>query len=152
MHAGRRSTVSRAVREIAQAQVESGQDREVSFDESIARVSDGAFTRRSLLKAGAVAGAGLAVASTGAAEAFAKSRRLSRPKATPHNARVVVVGAGLAGVTATLRLAQQGVNVRATRRASGSAGAAGRRAGSDGQTRSTAASSSTRATSISASW
>ena len=74
MHAGRRSTVSRAVREIAQAQIESGEDREVSFDESIARVSDGAFTRRSLLKAGAVAGAGLAVASSGAAEAFAKSR------------------------------------------------------------------------------
>jgi monoamine oxidase len=111
MHAGRRSTVSRAVREIARSQVESGEDADISFEDAVDRATRDVFSRRSLLKAGAVAGAGLAVASTGAAEAFAKSRRLARPKSTPHDAKVVVVGAGLAGVTATLRLAQQGVNV-----------------------------------------
>jgi monoamine oxidase len=74
-------------------------------------VQERALSRRDFLKAGGTLGAGLALAAC-------TPRPAPRPTASPasrptaHDARVVVVGAGLAGITAAHQLAQAGVHVQ----------------------------------------
>ncbi|MFH8474146.1 flavin monoamine oxidase family protein [Streptomyces sp. NPDC018000] len=63
-------------------------------------------TRRGVLRGALAAGGALAATAMLPASAEAMGRQ------TPHDARIVVVGAGLAGLTCAYRLAQQGVRVR----------------------------------------
>lgn len=93
MHGGRRSPLARALRDEARADLTPAPR----------------LTRRELLKAGGVLGAGAVLA---ACTHDAQRPSASRPAAvTPHDARVVVVGAGLAGVTVAYRLARAGIRV-----------------------------------------
>jgi monoamine oxidase len=66
-----------------------------------------AWTRRDVLRRGGAIGAGLALGAGPAARALARLERV-----TPHDPRVVVVGAGLAGLTAAYRLRLAGVRAR----------------------------------------
>jgi monoamine oxidase len=70
-------------------------------------MTESTLTRRGLLGAGAAGGAGALLARVPDAEA---AKRKKRKLATRH-ADVVVIGAGLAGLTAALRLVQQGKSV-----------------------------------------
>ena len=57
-------------------------------------------------------GGALAITPWGTIRGRAPERPFASQRTTPHDARVAIVGAGLAGLTAAYRLAQQGVNVR----------------------------------------
>ncbi|MDP9243157.1 MAG: FAD-dependent oxidoreductase [Actinomycetota bacterium] len=88
----------------------------VTIESALDRVERRTLSRRDLLKRGGVLGAGLglagvtgAAASAVAAPAEHPGRRSSRW--SEHDPRVVVVGAGLAGVTAAYQLAKQGIRV-----------------------------------------
>ncbi len=116
---GRRQPLARAIRELAQIGLEAGDDSPVTFEEALARVTTkaepGYISRRDLLKIGGAFGAAWALeaCTSGGPKTPARSSaplRTSTP--TAHDARVVVVGAGLAGVTAAYRLAQAGVGVQ----------------------------------------
>jgi monoamine oxidase len=80
---------------------------EVCAAESGTVVSSGQ-TRRAFLARAAAAGAGIALAAPIAGVAAAATRRERRHQAR-HGARVVIVGAGLAGLTCAYRLRQRGV-------------------------------------------
>ena len=72
-----------------------------------------AWTRREFLRAGGMLGAGLALAAcTGGSKRERGSAPPPSTRPTVSGARVVVVGAGLAGLTAAYRLAQAGAVVR----------------------------------------
>jgi Flavin containing amine oxidoreductase len=76
-------------------------------DDVRGRITPATYSRRELLRMGGALGAGLALtACTGG-----RMARTSRP--TAHDPRVVVVGAGLAGLTAAYRVTQAGVPVLA---------------------------------------
>jgi monoamine oxidase len=120
---GRKSWFARAVREhaLAQGRRRPG-DPPITFDETLERhwaslrspapdPLTAGISRRDLLKAGGVLGAGLALAActTGSNAAPSPASPGSPPSGTPHDARVVVVGAGLAGTTAAYRLMQVGI-------------------------------------------
>jgi monoamine oxidase len=89
------------MREYALAKIGSGSD-----------ASPPSWTRREVLRMGGALGAGMALAACtpGARSSPSPASPSSRP--TPHDPRVVVVGAGLAGLTAAYRLAQAGVAVQ----------------------------------------
>ncbi|MGZ8592996.1 MAG: flavin monoamine oxidase family protein [Actinomycetota bacterium] len=72
---------------------------------------DATWSRRDVLRAGGALGAGLAL---GPRALAASGREALAPleRATPHDARVVVVGAGLAGLTAAYRLRLARVRAR----------------------------------------
>jgi hypothetical protein len=104
------------MREYVQLDIESGGEREPSFDEAIDRVERGSVSRRELLKMGGAFGAAFALAacstrnSKGGSSAGSAPFRTASP--TAHDARIVVIGAGLAGTTAAYRLSQQGLPVQ----------------------------------------
>jgi monoamine oxidase len=86
-------------------------DPPIAFEDTTARLEGeartpgwptGPISRRDLLRAGGVLGAGVALAACTTSSA--------RP--TPHDARVVVVGAGLAGTAAAYQLHRVGVRVQ----------------------------------------
>ena len=101
MPGGRRSPMLRAVRELARVRESVGHDRPLSLDEAI--------SRRDFLRVGGVLGAGAAVGGLAACTIG----RDDRPAPSPSSggARVVVVGAGLAGLTCADRLSSAGVSV-----------------------------------------
>jgi len=72
-------------------------------------VESGSITRRRLLETGAAAGAGAVLA--GVPGAAAAKRGHHRPGRHSHRADVVVVGAGLAGLTAAREIARKGHSV-----------------------------------------
>ena len=87
-----------------------GDNRTISFDEAVGQVARGAITRRDFLRLGGALGAAFALSSCTSGNPKPAPQRPSG--LTPHDARVVVVGAGLAGITAAYRLAQAGVHVQ----------------------------------------
>jgi len=88
---------------------------EVTIEDALDRVHRRTLTRRELLARGGALGAGLGLAglsaSAAAAAAAPKSGSRRRGRWSEHEPRVVVVGAGLAGVTAAYQLSQLGVRV-----------------------------------------
>ena len=110
---GRKSLLARAFREHSLAERRRVGSRPVALDEVLAGLEGGTLTRRELLRYGGVLGAGLALAScTPSGLPAASVGPTGGSSATPHDARVVVVGAGLAGTTAAYRLSQAGVAVQ----------------------------------------
>lgn len=105
-----RSVEDRLLRGLVQWRLRSGVDREISLDEAIAR--SGLLSRRNFLRVSALGGvaAGLsACTSDGSSESGPASSAGPRDEGAP---RVVVVGAGLAGLTAAYRLHQAAVAVQ----------------------------------------
>jgi monoamine oxidase len=116
MHGGRKSPLGRALREHAWAEAKRGpDDPPLDFDETLATFQKPGLSRRDLLKAGGLLGAGVALAActkTGKAVDGLASASAPASVPTPHDARVVVVGAGLAGVSAAYQLSKAGVHVQ----------------------------------------
>jgi len=85
-------------------------------DEAVNHSLPGALSRREVLRLGGAFGASVALAACTGAPSRSPSPGETKPAGssspTAHDARVVVVGAGLAGITAAYRLAQQGVHVQ----------------------------------------
>lgn len=109
MSAGRLPPLARLVRAYVRVRMGASPPREPP-DVLWGRLSE-TMSRRDLLRIGGVVGLGLAVSGcTGGAAEVSRSVP-ARHRTTPHDARVVVVGAGLAGVTAAYRLAAAGVSV-----------------------------------------
>ena len=116
MHGGRRSRLGLAFKEHAQAELRRPpEDPPLSLEATIDRLEIESrdpdpdrrllsVSRRDLLKAGGVLGAGFALAAC-----TTKSSAGSVKKPTPHDARVVIVGAGLAGTAAAYQLGRAGV-------------------------------------------
>jgi monoamine oxidase len=99
------------MREYVQIDLERRGDREPTLEEAFDRVERGSLSRRRFLALGGAAGA--AAALTACVPRRAETTPLPEAAAVkPHGARVVVIGAGLAGTTAAYRLARAGVHVR----------------------------------------
>jgi monoamine oxidase len=119
MHGGRKSKLGLAYKEHAQAELRRApEDPPLSFEETLERLEAESrdpdpdrrllsVSRRDLLKAGGVLGAGFALAAC-----TTKSSALTVKQPTPHDARVVIVGAGLAGTSAAYQLHRAGVPVQ----------------------------------------
>jgi monoamine oxidase len=113
MHGRRKSPLARAYREHAQAERRRGsEDPPFGFEETLERLERPGITRRDALKAGGLLSAGLALAACTPSNNETAASATAPASTTPHDARVVVVGAGLAGMTAAYRLSQAGVPVR----------------------------------------
>ncbi len=107
---GRRTRPSeRAARAYAQALARDG--RRLSADEAHARANARLISRRDLLRAGGMLGAGLVASACLPFRSDAQTPRPSAPIAGD-GPSVAVVGAGLAGLTAAYRLTQAGIAVR----------------------------------------
>src|SRR4051794_9095631 len=87
---------------------------ELRGEDPLAEEVPGGTTRRELLGRSAALGAGLLLAGP-ASRALAASRRERRAQARQQartGARVVIIGAGLAGITCAYRLNQQGIRTQ----------------------------------------
>ncbi|MGZ8567637.1 MAG: flavin monoamine oxidase family protein, partial [Actinomycetota bacterium] len=106
MPGGRRRPLERAFRELADVRRAVGHGRPLSLDEAI-HVA-GELSRRDLLRMGGVAGACLLLA------ACTRDGGSTPPLPSPAEGgpRIVVAGAGLAGLTAAYRLVQAGADVK----------------------------------------
>ena len=116
MPGGRRQPIARALRELGNAQI---RDRSLTPDEALERVHrqhPDRISRRDALKIGAAAAGGLVLAACSPARSSAPptpaSATVPQASATASEARIVVVGAGLAGTTAAYRLSKAGLNVQ----------------------------------------
>lgn len=112
MPGGHRSPDDHLLRAVVQWRLRTGSRRDVSADEVIQHAHT--WTRRALLQSGAALGAGAALSActSGSSSTDASSPSSSPPPESKAGPRVVVVGAGLAGLAAAYRLSQAGVNVR----------------------------------------
>ena len=109
MPGGRRAPIDRALREYARVRRHVGPGRAISLDEAV-HVAE-RLSRRDFLRLGGLAGAGALLASC---DRGGSSDEGPAPGSAPSIAgrdgpRVVVVGAGLAGMTAAYRLHQAGL-------------------------------------------
>jgi len=110
MPGGRRAPIDRALREYARVRRQLGPGRAISFDEAVHVAQR--LSRRDFLRLGGLAGAGavLAACDRGGSPGPEASPRPSNPRAGGRGLpRVVIVGAGLAGMTAAYRLHQAGI-------------------------------------------
>src|SRR5690349_21423839 len=113
MPGGRLSKLAREVREQAQAGCGTGQVDGAPYGDTVERAAREGLSRRGLLRMGGAAGVSAALsACTARSSPAAGAPKTRSPGAAAHAARVVVVGAGLAGTTAAYRLARSGVQVR----------------------------------------
>lgn len=113
MHAGRKSPLARAYREHAMEQARRGSDGPpLEFEETLERFQRPDISRRDLLKAGGLLGAGVALAACTPAAEAKTPKRGSLPDGPATDARVVIVGAGLAGLAAAYQLNRVGVPVQ----------------------------------------
>jgi monoamine oxidase len=104
--------MARAAREYAQALASGAAPSDDTFEDAVRAVDDGSLSRRDLLKRAGLVGGALAITPWSTIGGRAPEGPLAAKRTTPHDARVAVIGAGLAGLTAAYRLAQQGVHVR----------------------------------------
>jgi len=116
MQGGRKSPLARAYREFAIAERRRSSDAEpVDFEAFLAGFRQPGVSRRDVLRASGILGAGMALAactpssSSSSETASSPASPSGSPATTP---RVVVVGAGLAGVTAAYRLSRAGIPVQ----------------------------------------
>ena len=110
MPGGRRAPIDRALREYARVRRQLGPGRAISFDEAVHVAQR--LSRRDFLRLGGLAGAGavLAACDRGGSPGPESSPRPSNARAAGRGLpRVVIVGAGLAGMTAAYRLHQAGI-------------------------------------------
>jgi monoamine oxidase len=106
MPGGRRAPIDRALREYARVRRHIGGGRDISLDEAVHVAQR--LSRRDFLRLGALAGAGavLAACDLGPSEETPTAAPSASVGGEP---RVVIVGAGLAGMTAAYRLHQAGI-------------------------------------------
>jgi monoamine oxidase len=113
MPGGRLSVLARAMREQAQAGSGAGQVDGAASGDAVAPAAREGLSRRGLLRMGGAAGVSVALAAcTARSSPAVGTPKAGTPGAAAPAARVVVVGAGLAGTTAAYRLARSGVQVR----------------------------------------
>src|SRR5690349_12491977 len=114
MPGGRLPPLARAMREYARLDSGAGEAGGRAWcGDAIERAERRVLSRRGLLRAGGAFGVSAALAACTAPGSPARSSPAGSPRAgVAQGARVVVVGAGLAGITAAYRLAQNGVQVR----------------------------------------
>jgi monoamine oxidase len=112
MPGGRRSAEDQLLRSLVLARLRTGVTRDFSSDEALWRAST--LTRRTFLRSTALLGAGLAVAACTSDRSSTRSSASIAPSGigSDNEPQVVVVGAGLAGLTAAYRLNQAGISVR----------------------------------------
>jgi monoamine oxidase len=103
---GRRALLDRAFREYARVRRHLGPGRDISLDEAIHTAHR--LSRRDLLRLGGLAAAGGVLAACDLTSGGSGSSPVS-PIPSTGGPRVVVVGAGLAGLTAAYRLHQAGI-------------------------------------------
>ncbi|HEY6566280.1 MAG TPA: NAD(P)/FAD-dependent oxidoreductase [Actinomycetota bacterium] len=109
MPAGRRSPIDRAMRDLVQVHLRGGDGGAMSVDDAVHRAS--AISRRNFLRYSAVAAGSAVLASctTGSGADQPSVSAAATGSASGDGPRVVIVGAGLAGLTAAYRLHQAGV-------------------------------------------
>ena len=109
MPGGRRAPVDRALREYARVRRHVGPGRAISLDEAVHVAQR--LSRRDFLRLSGIAGAGALLASCdpGGSSDPAPTTGVAPTVAGGDGPRVVIVGAGLAGMTAAYRLHQAGL-------------------------------------------
>jgi monoamine oxidase len=113
MPGGRLSVLARAMREQARAGSGAGQVGGTVPGDAFVPVAREGLSRRGLLRMGGTFGVSVALAAcTARSSPAVGAAKAGTRGGAAQGARVVVVGAGLAGTTAAYRLAQSGVHVR----------------------------------------
>src|SRR6476620_11130138 len=105
MPGGRLQPLARAAREYAQAVASGREPSDDAWEDAVHAVEEGAdgngsLSRRTVLKGAGVVGGAMAVAPWMKRATPARERPIAVRRATPHDPRIAVIGAGLAGLTA----------------------------------------------------
>src|SRR6478672_11052726 len=108
---GRLPPLARAMRSYVQRDLDPSANH-LSFEDVFESEVRHRVSRRDVLKIGGVGGLAAILAACTRSTAASSAGQIAAPGTpTPHDAHVIVVGAGLAGTTAAYRLAQAGIHV-----------------------------------------